>query len=143
MIKKLLAVLLLAAATVNADIGVVGSKSGVVVAKEIYAGDNSKLSQALSARTAADPTLTFQTFTLPDASFDAVTVPLDQAPLRSGALSLLNDPAPDSKFVRAVLLVILDEVNTIRTNPALGLAPRTAAQMRTAIQSKLNAGAAD
>ncbi len=60
---------------------------------------------------------------------------------RTDALSRLNSPDGFAKLVRACALVLLDEVNTLRTNA--GLATRTAAQMKTAIQNKLNGGTAD
>lgn len=64
--------------------------------------------------------------------------------LRAGAITaLLTDTSVNSKFIRAVLLVLLDEVNVIRTLPALAQSPRTVAQFKTAIQNKINAGAAD
>lgn len=44
-------------------------------------------------------------------------------------------------LVRAVMLVLLDEVNLLRT--AAGLTPRTAAQMKTAINTKITNGSAD
>lgn len=84
---------------------------------------------------------------------------------RAQAVALLADPAREAKLLRAILLVILDEVNlhAAKINSILtavdGAAsygamrtaiaaiadypPRTAAQLRTAIQGKLNAGDAD
>ena len=43
--------------------------------------------------------------------------------------------------VRALALVVLDEMNILRT--AAGLAPRTAAQLKTAVLNKISSGAAD
>lgn len=61
---------------------------------------------------------------------------------RTAAINdLLTDPSPLSKLDRAILLVVLDEVNVIRTQ--LALASRTVAQFKTAVQTKLNSGAAD
>lgn len=54
---------------------------------------------------------------------------------------LLNDTSGNAKFIRAVLLVILDEINVIRAQ--LSLTARTVAQLKTAIQSKINSGSAD
>lgn len=56
---------------------------------------------------------------------------------------LATDISGGSKLTRAVLLVILDEINTIRTTAALNLTPRTVAQVKTAIQAKINSGSAD
>lgn len=63
---------------------------------------------------------------------------------RAGALTqFLSDPAPTSKLERAILLVILDEVNVIRALLPGPPAPRTITQFRAAVQAKINAGAAD
>lgn len=62
--------------------------------------------------------------------------------LRSWALTdLLTSKDSKAVLMRAILLVVLDEVNVIRTQ--LGLQARTAAQFRTAVQNKINSGAAD
>jgi len=52
---------------------------------------------------------------------------------------------PADKLLRAVALVLLDEINTIRTtaSAAFPLAARTATQFRNAITNKIDAGAAD
>lgn len=64
--------------------------------------------------------------------------------LRSGALDNLNtSPDSVSKLQRAILMVILDEINVIRALLPGPPAQRTIAQMKTAIQNKINAGAAD
>jgi hypothetical protein len=64
------------------------------------------------------------------------------ATLRNQAINLLsNDIGANPKFVRAVLLVLLDEINVLRT--ALSLAQRTVAQAKTAVQNKINSGSAD
>lgn len=142
--KKIIGALLMVVTIAHADIGVVVTKSGTVIEKDVYAGDTSGVSSLLIARQAADPTLSFQTYTLPDPAFDSTVMPPNQTQLRNDAANELNaDFSGNAKFIRAVLLVILDEVNTIRTNPALNLTPRTAAQMKTAIQNKINSGAAD
>jgi hypothetical protein len=62
---------------------------------------------------------------------------------RSGAKDLLGAAVADGQLIRAVVLVILDEINVIRTNALLSLVPRTATQVRTAIANKLDAGSAD
>src|SRR3954469_10785963 len=76
-----------------------------------------------------------------DPPLDAAAIQADQ---RVGAVTQMNaDASANSKFIRAVLLVILDEVNVIRGNFAPALAARTPAQLKTAIQNKINSGAAD
>lgn len=64
--------------------------------------------------------------------------------LRSGALDNLNISTDSvSKLQRAILMVILDEINVIRALLPGPPAPRTIGQLKTAIQTKINAGTAD
>lgn len=79
-----------------------------------------------------------------------ITAALPQVPaalianLRTSAVnSLISDTSPNSKFIRAVLLTILDEINVIRALLPGPPAPRTVAQLRNAVQAKINAGTAD
>lgn len=66
------------------------------------------------------------------------------ASLRATAIDDLNtDPQPGSKLQRAVLLVTLDEINVIRGLLVPAQNPRTIAQFKNAVQSKINSGAAD
>lgn len=66
------------------------------------------------------------------------------ASFRSQAIdSLLTDPTGNSKFVRAILLTILDEINVIRALLPGPPAARTILQLKNAVQSKINTGAAD
>lgn len=164
--KKLLAVLLFAVSVANADLGVVVSQSGTVIAKEVYAGDTSGVATALSSRQQADPTLTFVTYSLPDSAFTAVVVPVNQVQFRNDAISLLlNDPSANPKTMRAILLVIRDEINLLRQRDrdrsvdvaaattladlkarwALrpSLDDRTSAQGKAAVQARLSSGEAD
>lgn len=46
-----------------------------------------------------------------------------------------------AKGLRAVVLVLLDEINALRT--AAGLTPRTPAQIKAALASKVDGGAVD
>lgn len=55
------------------------------------------------------------------------------------AKEAVDDADKDARVLRAVSVVLLNEVNNIRTNAALGLAPRTLGQMRTAIRNELDA----
>lgn len=57
----------------------------------------------------------------------------------SAALDVTGDPL--QVLLRAVVLVVLDEINTLRS--ALSLTPRTATQVRNAIKNKISAGSAD
>lgn len=62
--------------------------------------------------------------------------------IEPATLSALKDTMSDfeQKFdalLKAFALVLLDEINAIRTNPALGLQARTVAQLKTAIKNKL------
>ncbi len=54
-----------------------------------------------------------------------------------------NDPRPEMKALRALALVVLDEINLVRQNPAAVLAPRTAGQLLTAMVGKVTDGSAD
>ena len=62
---------------------------------------------------------------------------------RAAAVARLADPDTDPKLIRALALVLLDEVNTIRALLVPAQGARTIAQLRTAIQGKINAGTAD
>ncbi len=68
--------------------------------------------------------------------------PADQtAALRSTAVTLLASPDSQPKLLRALMLVVLDEINALRANA--GLTARTMNQLKTAIVNKINAGSAD
>lgn len=56
-------------------------------------------------------------------------------------LNYANGPEGMRVLLRAVALVVLDEINILRS--AASLAPRTAGQIKTAITNKINAGTAD
>lgn len=79
----------------------------------------------------------------------AADLAASQATLRDIARNfLLNDPRPEMKALRAVVLVLVDELNLLRANvsntPAGSPMPaRTSAQALTAITNKLTAGSAD
>lgn len=63
---------------------------------------------------------------------------------RSQAIDLLQiDTSPNSKFIRAVLLTLLDEINLIRSLLPVAQVARTTTQLRNAISAKINAGTAD
>lgn len=62
---------------------------------------------------------------------------------RTVAQPLLSDTAADHALLRAVVLVLVDEINFLRAAVMPALAARTPAQARTAILAKLNSGAAD
>lgn len=61
---------------------------------------------------------------------------------RARAKAMLDDKTEAAeKLLRAVALVTMDEINTLRSQH--GLAARTAAQLKAAIRAKLDRGAAD
>lgn len=75
-------------------------------------------------------------------------VPLTPAQIialfRAQAIDLLQvDTSPNSKFVRAILLTLLDEINLIRSLLPIAQVARTTVQLRNAISAKINAGTAD
>lgn len=73
---------------------------------------------------------------------DGAQATFDNLSDRASAKTLLNSSTVDrEKLLRAVMLVMLDEINVLRVNSSL--AARTAAQLKTAIQNKIDAGSAD
>lgn len=48
-----------------------------------------------------------------------------------------------AKLLRALVAVLLDEINILRTHAAIGLPARTMAQAKTSIQNKIDAGTVD
>lgn len=114
----------------------------VVRDKQAYGGDETKADAQIATFLALHSGWTVQEVS--QGVFDSTPVVFDQVVPRSEAINLLNlDGSASSKFVRAVLLVILDEVNVIRALLPGPPAPRTANQLKTAIQNKLNSGVAD
>lgn len=59
----------------------------------------------------------------------------------SAILELLNSTSSFAKLLRAVVLIMLDEINIVRGLTAQ--TPRTINQLKTAISNKINAGTAD
>lgn len=57
--------------------------------------------------------------------------------------TLLNDPNANSKAFRAILLTLLDQINTIRAALPSPLVAITPAQAKAAVQAKINSGAPD
>jgi hypothetical protein len=116
--------------------------AAVIREKQAFGGDDTTADGLIATYLAAHPGWTAPEVDQP--TFDAAVVVIDPIPLRTNAISLLNtDTSPNSKFVRAVLLVVLDEINVIRALLPGPPAARTIAQLKTAIQNKLNSGAAD
>ena len=64
MTMKYVFYLFLLPVTLYADVGVIVKRTGVVVGKEVYAGDCSKLISSLASRHSSDSSLTFQQFDL-------------------------------------------------------------------------------
>lgn len=120
-----------------------GKDAGSVVReKRVYTGDDAKADAEVTAFLALHPGWTTQEVN--QATFDATVTIVDPTPSRNAAAAqLLTGISDQNKLDRAVLLVILDEINTIRALPSLAQSPRTAAQLKTAIQNKLTSGAAD
>lgn len=61
------------------------------------------------------------------------------ASTKAGGKTVFDNNFNDGRVLRAIVGVLLDEINTLRTNAALGLPARTPAQARTAIQAKIDA----
>ena len=68
---------------------------------------------------------------------------LDKMRSRAAAVFAASDgdPEPLPKAVRALALVMLDEINLLRA--AAGLPARAAAQLKTAVQDRIDTGEAD
>ena len=62
---------------------------------------------------------------------------------RQRATELLNGPRQEAKLQRAVVSMLLNEINLIRAALVPPLPPRTMAQARTAISNKLADGTVD
>ena len=62
---------------------------------------------------------------------------------REAAKALIDSAEPTDRRFRALLLVMLDEINLIRSKLVPALPPRTPVQLKAAIRAKLDAGQAD
>lgn len=164
--KYMIPLIFLVSSTAFSSVGIVVYRSGTVIGKEVYAGDISGVDDVIVSRQTADPTLSFQKFTLPSGFFDAIVVPINQAKFRNDALSELNsDFTGNPKLIRAVLLTIFDENNNLRewiqsfkgaVSASTSLADlktriaalpdmpdRTVQQAQETVQNKINSGASD
>lgn len=65
------------------------------------------------------------------------------ARLRAQAKVLIDDRRDEDVRFRALVLVLLDEINVIRSKLVPALTPRTIAQLKTAVRNKIDAGDAD
>lgn len=148
---KKLAILILLSIPLMADTGVVVTSTGVVVGKEIFTSDTLNLNNILSVRKLNDPSLSFTLFdlTVPSSanSFNATTIPpppqvLALVKSQANALIVTGTDA-NSELQRAILLTILDQLNTIRAALPTPLNPITPAQVRNAVQAKIGSGSAD
>lgn len=140
--------------------------SATIRDKLAFAGDDSKADGLMTNYLAVSSHAGWTALEVDQAIFDASVVVADPIPLRAAAVDLAaNDPSPISKVNRAVLLIVLDEINLLRerfndiaTDVAAAvsladlktrwaarssLSDRTAAQLKTAAAAKLNSGAAD
>ncbi|MBA3684052.1 MAG: hypothetical protein H0W72_02285 [Planctomycetes bacterium] len=71
-------------------------------------------------------------------------IPAAQAGLRERARAfLVNDPRPEMKALRALALVVLDEINRLSQDPTSVLPTRTTAQLLNAVVAKIIDGSAD
>jgi hypothetical protein len=77
------------------------------------------------------------------AQFSAALVDANLAQRDLARIFLLNDPRPEMKALRALALVVLDEINLVRQNPTAVLAARTAPQLLNAMVTKITDGSAD
>lgn len=144
----------------------IAKNGNVIVEKMGFGGDSAKIDALIQKYLTDHPGYTVEE--LNEATFTAATVDpaLALAVDRAAAITeLLSNASPHSKFVRAVLLVALDEINLLRARDVdrttdvaaattladlktrwaarAALAARTAAQLKTAVQNQINAGSAD
>lgn len=63
--------------------------------------------------------------------------------IRASAQDQFDGQTVDGQVLRALVKVLLDEINTLRQNPLAVLAPRTLAQAKTAIQNAIQNGEVD
>jgi len=66
---------------------------------------------------------------------------IESARIKAEANGVLNKNEPTAAIIRAVLAILVDEINLIRA--AVRLPPRTVQQLNNAIRSKVEAGVAD
>ena len=69
----------------------------------------------------------------------AIAIPEEDAKLE--AISIFNKSTKDGLILRAIVLLIMDEINILRVKA--GLSQRTASQIKSAIINKINSGDAD
>lgn len=117
-------------------------QGSIIRDKQVFAGDDSLADSLIATYLLAHTGWT--SLEVDQAAFDIATVVSDPAPLRTQAISeLLTDGSPNAKFIRAVLLVILDEINVIRALLPGPPSPRTVTQLKNAVQAKITSGASD
>lgn len=74
-------------------------------------------------------------FNAAKAAADAAAAAALEIAQHDGAVALYDASDPTARLLKAVCLVVLDEVNTLRAQH--GLAARTAAQFKTAVLNKI------
>jgi hypothetical protein len=75
------------------------------------------------------------------ATFVTAAATDDNLQQRVSALNLANNNPIQRKILMAIVSVLLDEINTLRTTAGLGT--RSMNQAKTAIQNKINSGSVD
>lgn len=116
-------------------------QASVPAVKEVHIGrhgDSTTVTVEPSSQQAAAQSI-IDSFDWSEAAFNAWYI----SKQREWASGFLDSPLPEYKLLRALMLVVLDEINTIRAALVPALPARTGAQLRTAIRNKLNAGNAD
>jgi hypothetical protein len=62
-----------------------------------------------------------------------------QAAIRAAAKDSFDADLANSRLLRAIVAVMVEQINTLRTNPTTAYSAATEAQVRTAIRNKLDA----
>ena len=86
---------------------------------------------------------TYDSFQLAHQLIPPTTSQMLTAAKAQASQAVITGPDAVSELQRAILLTILDQINTIRAALPTPLSAITPAQAKTAVQNKLNSGAAD
>lgn len=114
-------------AITDVSIGIMGQSASIVVIPE-------------TLQSAAQPTI--NTFDWSQAAHDIWSNSEQRIAAKKRYDNTVTN-TEEAKLLRAIVAVLLDEINTLRTHAAIGLPARTLAQAKTGIQNKIDAGAVD
>lgn len=142
------------------------AKLGVAVTEKLkFSGDDFSVNAALASYQSSHPTLTVTEVTQDEYDATPLDATVIAAKQRADAVIQAAENSPNSKFIRGVFLVALDEINLLRqrdidrsadvaASTSLAdlktrwaarsdLNERTIQQFKNAVQNKIDAGEAD